>query len=356
MERFMRNKSLEELVGQLFMVGFEGTGFNSDLAFFLKKWRIGGVILFKRNVLNPLQVAELTRTLQSKAMEYSSAPLLVSIDQEGGQVARLGPPFTRFESASLMAASEDREDKIRDFGQKQAYEMKLVGINMNLAPVLDVNTQGPEGLMASRSYGSDPKQVARLGTLCIQEMQQAGVMACGKHFPGIGDTVLDSHQDLPIQLKEKKEMEGMELIPFQEAIPANPAAIMTAHVKYPAYDSDLPASLSPKIISGLLRQTMGYEGLVITDDLEMGAISHHYEIEEALVWAIQAGSDGLLICHTPEKIERGYNTLLKHIKKGTISEERFKKSLIRVLSLKKQYLTSFLPKNDQEISDYFARK
>jgi beta-N-acetylhexosaminidase len=353
MERFIRKKSLEELVGQLFMVGFEGTRFNSDLSYFLKKLHIGGVIYFKRNVQDPFQLAELSRSLQEKAREISSIPLLISIDQEGGSVARLGPPFTQFESQSAMASSLDPETKIRHFAQTQARELKLVGINMNLTPVLDVNCRGPEGIMASRSYSADPLLTARLGALCLQEFQQSGIIACAKHFPGIGDIELDPHQDLPIQLKEKTELERVELIPFREAVKIPAGAVMISHIRYPAYDLKHPASLSGAIVSGLLRQKLGYEGLAVTDDLEMGAIGRHYEIEEALLLAFTAGIDCLMICHSPEKIEKGYFYLLEKIKKGAIPEDWFKKSLLRILTLKQKFLKSFSPVPEKEIKDYF---
>jgi len=354
MERLIRKKSLEELVGQLFMVGFEGTRLNNDLNYFLKKLHVGGAILFKRNVQDPFQLTDLCRDLQEKTKEYSSVPLFISIDQEGGSVARLSPPFTQFESQAVMASSEDPEEKIRHFARTQTRELKLIGINMNLCPVLDVNSRGPEGLMASRSYGSDPWQVARLGALCIHEFQQAGIIACAKHFPGIGDTDLDSHQDLPIQVKEKSELERVELIPFKEAIKIPPGAVMISHVRYPAFDKQYPASLSPSIITGFLRQTLGFEGLVMTDDLEMGAIGKHYEIEEALLLAFMAGVDCLLICHSPEKIEKGYSFLLNRIKKGAISEELFKKSLMRILTLKKRFLQNFSQASNQKIKEYFS--
>ena len=207
--------------------------------------------------------------------------------------------------------------------------------------------------MASRSYGPDPWQVARLGALCIHEFQQAGIIACAKHFPGIGDTDLDSHQDLPIQMKEKSELERVELVPFKEAIKIPTGAVMISHVRYPAYDLKYPASLSQAIITGLLRQTLGFEGLVMTDDLEMGAIGRHYEIEEALLLAFKAGVDCLMICHSPEKIEKGYFFLLNRIKKGAIPEDRLKQSLMRILTLKRKYLQSFLPASGKQIKDYF---
>jgi beta-N-acetylhexosaminidase len=353
-ERLIRNKSLEELVGQLFMVGFQGTRLNRDLNYFLKKLHMGGIILFKRNVQDPFQLAELNRSLQETAMEIGSIPLFISIDQEGGPVARLGPPFTRFEAQSTMATSEDPEGRIGFFARTQARELKLVGINMDLAPVLDVNARGPEGLMAARSYGDDPNLVARLGALCIRELQQAGIMACAKHFPGIGDTDLDSHQDLPVQLKDRESLERLELIPFRAAIQVPTAAMMISHIQYPDFDRRHPASLSTPIVTGLLRQGLGYEGLVITDDLEMGAVGNHYGIEEAVFLAFAAGVDTLLVCHDPDKIERGYQYLLRKIKSGTVPEELFMKSLKRVLLLKQRFLQNYQPKSEKEIREYFV--
>jgi beta-N-acetylhexosaminidase len=352
-ERLIRNKSLEELVGQLFMVGFQGTRLNSDLNYFLKKLHVGGIILFKRNVQDPFQLAELNRSLQETAMEIGSIPLFISIDQEGGPVARLGPPFTQFESQSAMGASKNPEERIGYFARTQAWELKLAGINMDLAPVLDVNARGPEGLMAARSYGADPNLVARLGALCIRELQQAGVMACAKHFPGIGDTDLDSHQDLPVQLKDKKALEQLELIPFQEAITVPTAAMMISHIQYPAYDLKHPASLSKPIVTELLRHDLGYEGLAVTDDLEMGAVGNHYGIEEAVFLAFTAGVDTLLVCHDPDKIERGYQHLLKRIKSGAVPEDLFMKSLRRILGLKQRFLLNYQPKSEKEIREYF---
>lgn len=354
MEKLLRKMTLEELVGQWFMVGFHGNQYNSDLDFFLKKLHIGGLILFKRNVEEPGQVAALCRQVQEKAVDAVSVPLFISIDQEGGTVSRLGPPFSQFPSASSMAAAPDPEQEIQRFAQRQARELKLVGINMNLAPVLDVNRRGPEGLMASRSLGSDPQEVARLGTLCIRELQQAGVIACAKHFPGIGDTELDSHQDLPVQMKDRVDLEEVELIPFREAVKIPVGAVMTAHVRYPVLDPLFPASLSAAVIRDLLRREMGYQGLVMTDDLEMGAISLHFEIEEAVLSAAGAGSDGLLICHTPEKIERAYRSLLRRVKNGGVSDQAFKETLLRIFDLKYRFLQAYLPASEKEIAAYFS--
>jgi beta-N-acetylhexosaminidase len=355
-ETLIRKHSLEELVGQLFMVGFQGTRYNSDLTFLLKKLHVGGIILFKRNIQDPWQTAQLTRDLQEKALEASSLPLFVAVDQEGGEVSRLDPPFTQWPGQSFQALSENPEETVRSFARTTAEELKLVGINLNLAPVLDVNTRGADGLMARRSYGADPFQVARLGGVCISELQQSGIMACAKHFPGIGATELDSHQDLPILLKDRPALEEMELIPFREVIPIPPAAIMVTHVHYPALDPRWPAGLSQPIVMGLLRQEMGYQGVVLSDDLEMGAIGKHFEIEEAASLAFQAGVDGLLICQDPEKIERAYRYLLKGLKKGSLPESLLKEALRRIFALKQTYLRRPFPDSEKEILDYFSSR
>lgn len=254
-----------------------------------------------------------------------------------------------------MAASPDPEQEIKGFARTQARELKLVGINMDLAPVLDVNLRGPEGLMASRSYGSDPQEVARWGTLCIRELQQAGIIACAKHFPGLGDTEVDSHEALPLLEKEKAALEEKELVPFREAVKIPVGAVMTAHVRCPALDPVFPASLSAETVNGLLRGEMGYKGLVLTDDLEMGAIALHYEIEDAVFLATKAGADGLLICHTPEKIEKGVRAIIRRVKDGGIPEGTFKEALLRIVELKQRFLRSYLPAPEKEIAAYFSK-
>ena len=192
--------------------------------------------------------------------------------------------------------------------------------------------------MASRCLGTDPETVIRLGSLYIRELQKGGVMAAAKHFPGIGDIALDPHHDLPLQDKDLAGLEETELAPFRAAVSLPVSAVMLTHTLYPALDPKWPASLSQPIITGLLRENLGYQGLVITDDLEMGAIGKHYEIEEAVLSAFQGGADILLICHDPEKIERAYACLLKGLKRGTIPPRLLENSLKRVLALKNKYL------------------
>ncbi len=355
MKNWMRHRSFEEALGQLFMVGIPGPQFSGEAVFLLKKIRAGGIILFKRNYQDPYQLADLCGRLQSSALELHSLPLFISIDQEGGRVLRLDTPFTRIPSPAVMGGGEDPERTVGHYAQVTARELKLVGINMNLAPVLDVNLRGPEGLMASRCLGTDPKTVARLGSLYIQELQKGGVMAAAKHFPGIGDIALDPHHDLPVQDKDRTDLEAVELVPFKEAVSLPVSAVMLTHTLYPALDPKWPASLSQTIISGLLRDNLGYPGLVITDDLEMGAIGRHFEIEEAVLTAFQGGADILLICHDPEKIERAYSCLLKALKRGTIPAAFLQNSLQRILALKNKFLQLFYPHSSEAIREYFWR-
>lgn len=348
-----RRRTLEEALGQLFMVGISGTRVASEAEFLLKKIRVGGVILFKRNYENPAQTAEFCRHLQREAVADQDLPLFISIDQEGGRVLRLGPPFTPIPAPAEMADSANPEQTLRHYAQVTAEELKLVGININLSPVLDVNLRGPEGLMASRCLGTDPELVSRLGRVYISELQRHGVMATAKHFPGIGDIELDPHHDLPVQPKDRPGLEAVELPPFQMAASLPVAAVMMTHTVYPALDGERPASLSPALITGLLRQEIGYPGLVITDDLEMGAIGNHYEIEEAVFEAFQAGADLQLICHDPDKIERAYHYLLKKLKQGRLAETRLQESVGRVLRLKGQYLRQPFPADVDLLRRYF---
>jgi beta-N-acetylhexosaminidase len=355
MKSWLRGRTLEEALGQLFMVGIAGPHFSGDAEFLLKKIRAGGFILFKRNYQDPYQLAELCRRLQTEALETQGLPSLISIDQEGGRVLRLGPPFTRIPDPAEMASGDDPEETVRRYARTTAAELKLAGVGLNLSPVLDVNLRGPEGLMASRCLGSDPQTVGGLGRRYIAELQQQGVPATAKHFPGIGDIELDPHQDLPVQTKDKESLERVELAPFREALSVPVAAVMMTHTIYPAWDPRWPASLSSAIITGVLREEMGYRGLVVTDDLEMGAIGRHFEIEEAVYQAFLAQADILLICHDPEKIERAYCYLLRKFKEGRLSEGRLKESVERILFLKMKYLQKPFPPAEETIRAYFRQ-
>lgn len=288
-----------QLAGQRLMAGFDGIDLNSDLKALIEDFKVGGLILFSRNLVDPEQIRTLCRAAQKYAAACNQPPLLIAIDQEGGQVARLKDPFTQFAGNPSMKSVRDAEN----FARITAEELSGVGINMNLAPVLDIVPDGFDGIMAQRSFGGDPAWVAKLGTVVIETLQQNGVMAVAKHFPGIGRTILDSHLDLPDLNVDIADLEGFDLIPFQAAIAHQVAGIMLSHIRYTAVDPVYPAGFSPEITRLLLRGRMGYEGLVMTDDLDMGAVTRHFDIHAVVDQLLRCEVDIVLICHKGPNIE-----------------------------------------------------
>ena len=289
----------EFMAGQRLMVGFDGTVFSDDLKFLIGTLQVGGLILFSRNLTSPEQIRQLCRDCQACADRFGLPPLFIAIDQEGGQVARLKPPFTQFAGNPAMKHPEDAVY----FARVTAMELKHLGVNMNMAPVLDVAPDGVDSIMAGRAFGSDPGWVASMGMTVIDHLQQRGIMAVAKHFPGIGRTVLDSHLALPDLDVDAKALTGFDLIPFQSAIQGNVAGIMLSHIRYTGIDPVWPASLSPAITADLLRRKMAYDGVVMTDDLDMGAIKPSHDIDTAVGQILMADVDIALICHKGPDIE-----------------------------------------------------
>ena len=295
----MTTRSIERLAGQRLMVGFDGTAFNADLEFLIGTLQVSGLILFSRNLETPEQIGQLCRDCQACAQTCGIPPLFIAIDQEGGQVARLKPPFPQFPGNPAMTGSQDAVD----FARVTARELKGVGINMDIAPVMDVAPDGVESIMAGRVFGGDPQWVAEMGVAVIENLQQRGVMAVAKHFPGIGRTVLDSHQALPDLDVDLQALIDFDLIPFKAAIAGNSAGIMLSHIRYTRIDPIWPASLSPAVTAGLLRRQLSYEGVVMTDDLDMGAIKPMFEIETAIGQILKSDVDIALICHKGPDID-----------------------------------------------------
>ena len=329
----------EQLAGQRLMVGFHGKVLDDDLRFMIRDLRVGGLILFKRNVSDPSQVAELCEAAQAYAVDSGTSPIVIAIDQEGGPVARLGPPFTVFPGNRAIGAARSKESA-REFGTVTARELRGVGINMNFAPVLDVVPPGFDSVMADRVFGEDPELVASLGKTMIAGLQDNGMPATAKHFPGIGRTTLDSHADLPHLDTERQVLDETDLVPFREAVRNGVEAVMLSHVVYRALDAKWPASLSAIVAKDLLRDAMGFEGITITDDLDMGAIERHFDIETAVRRISEAEIDIVLICHNRQKMERAYQVLLEVA--GASGESRRKASISvqRILNLKRKYLNS----------------
>jgi beta-N-acetylhexosaminidase len=327
----------EQLAGQRLMVGFEGRVLDDTLRSLIGEMHVGGLILFKRNVSDPSQLADLCHAAQAFAVESGHPRLMVAIDQEGGPVARLGPPFTVFPGNRAIGKARS-ETAAREFGTITARELKGVGINMNLAPVLDVVPQGlTSPVMADRVFGQEPELVADLGGAVIEALQENGVAATAKHFPGIGRTTVDPHIDLPFLDTGQHVLDSTDLVPFRAAIQSGVEAVMLSHVVYRDLDPAWPAGLSTVIAKDLLRGTLGFEGITITDDLDMGAIDAHFDLDTFVTRISDAEIDIALICHDRAKIEGAYGALLKAVRASDDQRTKAVASVQRILNLKKRY-------------------
>ena len=342
---------LEEKVGQLFMVAFRQedgkpvTTATGAIKAELQKYHLGGVILFGENFIDIEQTVTLTMDLQQAA---GPIPLFIAVDQEGGRVNRFH--FGTNLPGNMALGASGKVSNAYIAGNILGKELAVLGINTNLAPVLDINVNQDNPVIGVRSFGADGQVVTKMGAAYIQGLHAGGVMAVVKHFPGHGDTLLDSHLGLPIVLYGKSRLSELEIQPFRENVSATDM-VMAAHIAFPALDDTkviskkdgqpvfVPASFSHKILTDLLRESLGYEGVIITDALEMKAITEHFGTEEAVVGAIQAGADILLM---PSDLPKAYAGVIKAIKTGVISEERINQSVKRILRLKHQWI---IPKN-----------
>jgi len=326
--------SAEQFAGQRLMVGFEGTELSRELMFLIDILKVGGIILFAGNIKDPGQIKNLCKSVQDYARSCGQPPLIVAIDQEGGQVARLKNPFTQFPGNPAMKSEEDASV----FAAITASELLGVGINMNMAPVMDVAPEGIRSIMETRVFGHDPYLVSKMGAVVIEGLQAKKIMAVAKHFPGIGRTLLDSHLDLPSLDAGPVELKSFDLIPFEAAIKHDVAGIMLSHILYTGIDGQWPASLSEKVAKKLLRDSMGYDGIVMTDDLDMGAVKNHFEIRTSVRQILSAGIDIMLICHAGPDIELAFEEILKNMLDSVSLRADAEKSVRRIIKLKEKYL------------------
>lgn len=317
---------LREKIGGLFMVGFDGLTVPASLASLIKGHFVGGVILFRRNIKSKDQLKELISEIKNIA---DGRNLLIAVDHEGGRVFRLPPPFTQWPPM----ASVKTPVEAYSIGKKMAEELKEVGFNLNFAPVLDVNTNAKNPVIGDRSFSENPKVVSNLGAGLIKGMQENGVLACGKHFPGHGDTFLDSHTDLPVLPHTLGRLESVELVPFKAAVAAGVRTIMTAHVIYEGIDAGLPATLSRTLIGKILKQTLGFQGAVFTDDLQMAAIAKKWPLPAACLRSIQAGCDVCLVCRDSEAQKEAIDHVIHAVASGELSESAVDNAYRRVSSL-----------------------
>jgi beta-N-acetylhexosaminidase len=306
--------ALERQAASLFTVGFYGKSVTEDLAGLLARG-VGGVIFFARNVGTPEEVLELNREIKRVA----ARPLLLAIDQEGGQVARLRQGFTELPPMRAVGATGSAA-LARELGMLIGRELRAVGFDMNYAPVLDIDTNPDNPIIAARSFGRTPELVTELGLALAAGLQEVGVAACGKHFPGHGDTSQDSHLELPKLPHAMARLEQVELAPFEAAAKAGIASFMTAHVIFEAVDAKYPATMSRAVLTGILREKLGYDGMVVTDDVEMKAIADNYGVEEAVLLGLGAGVDHFLCCHTAELAHRAIDAIVKAVQDGKLSQ------------------------------------
>lgn len=338
-ESRLSDMTLEQKAAQMFMVSFFGRHLAEVERDFLRRVQPGAVVLFERNVESPRQATALTNAYQQNIIDGGGPPLLIAVDQEGGRIQRLKDGFTRFPAPMLWTAGQDNE-LAYEVGRAMATELGAVGVNMNLAPVADLNTNINSPVIGRRSFGSEAELVAPILMNFIRGLQDNGVVATVKHFPGHGDTAADSHLELPRVAHDRGRLEAVELRPFGAAFEAGADAAMVAHIWLTAFDAEpLPASLSGNIVSGLLRDELGYDGIVMTDALDMDAIDTMHSPSDASVRAILAGNDLIAIgAHVgTSRIEAAIDAVVEAVRAGRIAESRIDASVRRILSVKQAY-------------------
>jgi beta-N-acetylhexosaminidase len=329
-------------IGQYLIGSMPGTSIPVELRSLAREFDLGGVILFSRNIEVPEQVAELAA--ESEALGRTQ-PAWVSVDQEGGRVARLKAPFTKWPPmATLGRAAKEGEALAERFAKALAQELLAVGISLDYAPVLDIHTNPKNPVIGDRALAERAEDVARLGRVIIRALQGAGLAACGKHFPGHGDTSTDSHFELPLVEHAPDRLRAIEFEPFRAAVAEQVAFIMTAHVLVPSLDAHRPATLSPDIVQKLLRDELKFDGVILSDDLEMKAVSAQYPVPEGAVEAIRAGCDGLLICSGDLDLQaRTLEALVRAVESGVIPPRRHDDAFARLRRAKQRFLLGERP-------------
>ena len=328
-DKLVANMSDADKVGQLLMIGIHGKTLNDDAKFMLNEYRVGGIILFDRNMESKDQVKSLIADINKTGKSAGLTPLFIGIDQEGGAVARMEDQLIKVPPAEELG-KEPIEQAV-SLAKQSGTELKDLGFNINFAPVADL------GLTYGRSFSTNPDEVVRYASAVGKAYDEAGLWYSYKHFPGIGKTDVDLHADTSVVPVSKKTLLNEDTKVFVDLVKQskpNTYAIMVSHAMYPQIDPDHPSSLSKTIITDWLRKDMGYNGVVVTDDMDMGALAKHYTFGDMAVQSILAGSDILLVCHEYEHMQEAYNGLMKAVKDGRISKERLDESVKRILLMK----------------------
>lgn len=326
--------SLEEKVGQMIFAGIKGTDITNETKKIISTHQVGGIILFKDNLKNANQSVSLLNAIKQENTN-NKVPLFLGVDEEGGRISRL-PELTKLPTNEELGKRNDISLSY-NIGKLLGKELSAFGFNLDFAPVLDINSNPDNPIIGDRSFGTDAELVSELGLQMMKGIQSEQVISVIKHFPGHGDTAVDSHKELPIIQKSLAELHALELIPFKHAVEQGAEVVMVGHILLPKIDSTYPASISERIITDVLREQLGYEGIIITDDMTMKAILNNLEIGESAVSAVKSGNDIVLVAHNYANVKKAIDSIIKAIEDGEITEQRIDESVKRILSIKKKY-------------------
>lgn len=330
----LKSMSLDEKIGQLLIVGFEGTEINEQTEKMIKDHYIGGFILFERNISNGENTLELINSIK-KLNKENKVPLFVSIDEEGGSVSRLPKEFIKLPKAWEIGKANNEEYSYK-IGELIGERLQTLGFNLNFAPVLDINSNPNNPVIGKRAFGSTVDVVKKHGIQTMEGIKSKNIIPVIKHFPGHGDTNIDSHIDLPAINKTLEELEELELAPYNKAIERGADIVMTSHILFPKIDESNPATFSKEIITNILRERLKFNGVIITDDMTMGGLKN-YNIIDASVKALKADCDIILVCHGYENQVKIIERIKEEVKSGSISEKEIDKKVYRILKLKEKY-------------------
>lgn len=342
-EEKIHSMSLDDKIGQLFIVGFDGQLINDEIINLVKNEKVGGLIYFSRNIIDSNQIVNLNNEIKSIENDI---PLFISIDEEGGIVSRVPEEYAKIPSSGYIGEFND-ENLSYNVGRIIAKELKGLGFNMDFAPVLDINSNPNNTVIGERALGNNSDIVSRLGIKTMEGLRDGGIISVVKHFPGHGDTDIDSHYGLPIVTKTLEELNGLEFIPFKNAIDNGADVVMVSSIILSSVESEYPATMSRKVINDILRESLNFEGVIATDDMTMAAITNNYNLTDAVIKSIDAGSDLVLVCHGYEEILNSISAVKEAVINNILSEDKINKSVYRLLKLKEKYSI----KNDKVINE-----
>lgn len=327
---------LNELVGQLTLIGISGHTLTADEKKFIVENNISGIVLFSRNVSTPQQIYDLCNEIQALRFQMADqAPLFIGIDMEGGRVHRLKPPFTQWPPLKTIG-DLDSPPAAYHFGLQMGHELMAVGINLDFAPCVDIFTNPKNTVIGDRAVSSDPAMVEKMASALVRGYLKSGIFSCAKHYPGHGDTVIDSHEELPVEKSDMKRLTEVELLPFRKAFRSKVDMVMTGHISFPNIDPKYPVTMSELFLKQMLRNEFKYRGLIITDDLDMKAMAKHYDKGEIPVKSLEAGADLLLYCNEPDSPPVAIESVVKAIDSNRLSLTEVKMIHHRVIEAKKE--------------------